>query len=114
MGILWGHKQNKLHNKPEIIPIATCSSSKGLVINEQLNSADESTKEESIDVNSFIAKMNTASKSFSSRKRNRIINPVERRHQEKKCKDKINFCNPLMIIFNYWKSRRCQLKFITL
>lgn len=72
-----------LHNKPEITPVVTCSSSKGLIINEELSSND-STKEESMDErNSSVGETDTESKSSFSRKRLKTINPIERRHQEK-------------------------------
>lgn len=73
---------NILHNKPEITSIATCSSSKGLVINEELTtSTDESIMEECTEEQSSFSKVDTAQKSSSRKRLN--INPVERRHQEK-------------------------------
>ncbi|XP_026826272.1 uncharacterized protein LOC113562132 [Ooceraea biroi] len=39
---------NILHNVPEITPVATCSSSKGLIINEELHNSDDSTKDDSL------------------------------------------------------------------
>jgi len=70
-----------LHDKPEITPVATCSSSKGLTINEELSSTEESTKEDGMDERNVSIETN-ASKSSFSRKR-KIINSVERRHKEK-------------------------------
>jgi len=70
-----------LHDKPEITPVATCSSSKGLTINEELSSTEESTKEDGMDERNVSVETN-ASKSSFSRKR-KIINSVERRHKEK-------------------------------
>lgn len=59
---------NILHNKSEITPVATCSSSKGLVINEELTTSTESIMEECTEEQSSFSKANTAQKS-SSKKR---------------------------------------------
>jgi len=71
-----------LHDKPEITPVATCSSSKDLTINEELSSTEESTKEDGMDERNVSIVETNASKSSFFRKR-KIINPVERRHKEK-------------------------------
>lgn len=71
-----------LHDKSEITPVATCSSSKGLTINEELSSTEESLKEDSMDEQNSVVETNTLKSSFS-KKRLRTINPVEKRHQEK-------------------------------
>jgi len=75
-----------LHNKPEITPVATCSSSKGLITHKS-NKTDESTSEatNTDEEHSFDDQIkNTSSHTSSfSRKRSAAANAVERRHQDK-------------------------------
>lgn len=83
-----------LHKKPEITPVATCSNMKGLTINKELSSSDESihvTTDDPDDTDLKNAdenkpnnkrKCSIYSTSFS-KKRLRTVNIAERRHQEK-------------------------------
>ncbi|KYM93648.1 hypothetical protein ALC62_15750, partial [Cyphomyrmex costatus] len=75
-----------LHNKPEITPVATCSSSKGLVTHK-LSNTDRSTSETTnTDEECFSDdKIKDTSPYISSfsRKRSAVTNALERRHQDK-------------------------------
>ncbi|XP_018360094.1 PREDICTED: trihelix transcription factor GTL1-like [Trachymyrmex cornetzi] len=78
-----------LHNKPEITPVATCSNTKGLMVNEESSGTGKSTEdEENITDDKYSCdnkrkSSSTCATDFFKKKRSSIGNAVERRHQEK-------------------------------
>lgn len=74
---------NVLYKKPEITPVATCSSHAGLVVAAQEDASDGDAEVKSIDGGESFSGSKRKYKSTFSKKRLAAANAVERRHKEK-------------------------------